>query len=93
MPKPKTSNWLLINCGPLDKTYACSTCGRSVTEINCHFTPKGDYDLKAEAKELLEDYPYCHCGAKMSTEPNMRSKIKEFTDNGRRNWYKEIPTT
>ena len=36
-----------------EDTYACSECGRVVY---------------AELEEDLEDYPYCHCGARMEGE-------------------------
>lgn len=40
---------------PRDNWYICSNCGRSVNVI---------------CGKTLEDYPYCHCGAKMTVDSN-----------------------
>ncbi len=56
-PKPRTGKWIETlaedACGELYSYWACSECGRSV-----------GYNL-ADIKDVLEEYPYCHCGAKM----------------------------
>ena len=88
--------WILESCGPWGKSYVCSNCRlRSVSEINEFFTDNGEYDTKAEAKKLLEDYPYCHCGAKMSVDKEVSRKLKEFRKKRKAgwsamNWYHEI---
>ncbi len=52
----KTGHWIKEESvyGWDGKSYQCSVCGRSI-------------HLDA-AVEDLEDYPYCHCGAKMESE-------------------------
>ena len=51
--EPKIGHWIKEESiwGWDGKSYQCSACGRSI-----HL----DTDI-----EDLEDYPYCHCGAKM----------------------------
>ncbi len=64
-PQPKTGHWIEKNtedgCGELYSYWACSECGRSV-----------GFNL-ANIEDVLSDYPYCHCGAKM-VEPQERSE-------------------
>lgn len=56
-PQPKMGKW--INkyaedaCGERYSYWACSECGRDV-----------GFNL-ANIEDVLSDYPYCHCGAKM----------------------------
>lgn len=52
-PQPKTGHWIKekIIYGWDGHSYQCSVCGRSI-------------HLDAVV-EVLADYPYCHCGAKM----------------------------
>lgn len=49
----KTGHWIKEEsiCGWDGRSYQCSECGRSI-------------HLDTEVEDL-EDYPYCHCGAKM----------------------------
>ena len=56
IPKPKIGHWIKEESifGWDNKSYQCSVCGRSI-----------HLDTKIED---LEDYPYCHCGAKMESE-------------------------
>ena len=58
-------------------TFTCSRCGRTLNEI-AYFDSNGHYDMKAITKELMEDYPYCHCGAKMNKDPQIRAKMKQL---------------
>lgn len=53
-PKPKMGHWIKekSSYGWDGKSYQCSECGRSI-----------HLDLEVED---LSDYPYCHCGAKMT---------------------------
>lgn len=56
----KTGHWILNDNQGIQAvgylTYHCSECGR---EINSKYHGK---------ISLLEEYPYCHCGAKMESE-------------------------
>lgn len=60
-PKQKTGKWILNDNQGVQAvgylTYHCSECGR---EISSKYHGK---------TSLLNEYPYCHCGAKM-IEPN-----------------------
>ena len=66
-PQPKMGKW--INkyaedaCGERYSYWACSECGRDV-----------GFNL-ANIEDVLSEYPYCHCGAKM-VEPQ-ESEDKE----------------
>lgn len=53
----KTGHWIKEKTvyGWDGHSYQCSECGRSI-----HLDPE---------VENLDDYPYCHCGAKMSEIP------------------------
>ena len=53
--EPKTGHWISIEerTDWYDATYECSCCGRQIIT---------SYEL---SKNLYEQYPYCHCGAKM----------------------------
>jgi rubrerythrin len=59
-PQEKTGHWIEKytedGCGELYSYWACSECGRSV-----------GFNL-ANIEDVLSDYPYCHCGAKMEGE-------------------------
>lgn len=61
-PQPKMGRWILNDHqGVLPagyKMYHCSECGR---EISSKYHGK---------MSLLNEYPYCHCGAKMEAEEN-----------------------
>lgn len=47
----KTGKWIrLKGYDDRDNFYTCSECGRAINVI---------------CGETLDDYPYCHCGAKM----------------------------
>lgn len=50
-------DWLGVRCKVAN--YSCSICGRMINDI--------DVDGKGLV-DTLEDYPYCHCGAKMDKE-------------------------
>ena len=54
--QPKTGHWIKEKsiCSWDGYSYQCSVCGRSI-----------HLDIEVED---LEDYPYCHCGAKMESE-------------------------
>ena len=54
--EPKTGHWIKEKTidGWDGHSYQCSVCGRSI-------------HLDAVV-EVLADYPYCHCGAKMQAE-------------------------
>ncbi len=55
-PKQRIGYWvpkyIVDDCGGVMNWYDCSECGRSA-----------GYTLTEE--DVLKDYPYCHCGAKM----------------------------
>ena len=54
-PQPKKEHWIPVKSriGIMPEQYECSECGRNIL-------------LDAYKEETLkEDYPYCHCGAKM----------------------------
>ena len=55
--QPKTGHWIEHygedGCGELYSHWVCSKCGRSV-----------GFNL-ANIEDVLRDYPYCHCGARM----------------------------
>lgn len=53
-PKPKTGHWIMTDdTNWYDAYFKCSCCGR---EIGI------PYDLR---NQVINKYPYCHCGAKM----------------------------
>lgn len=56
-PRQKVGKWIENiredSCGELYSYWACSECGRDV-----------GYNL-ANIEDVLSEYPYCHCGAKM----------------------------
>ena len=58
--EPKTGHWILNDNQGIQAvgylTYHCSKCGREISS---------KYHGKIS---LLEEYPYCHCGAKMESE-------------------------
>lgn len=64
-PEQKAGHWIEKyaedGCGELYSYWMCSECGRMV-----------GYNL-ADIADVLKDYPYCHCGAKM-VDPQERSK-------------------
>ena len=49
----RTGRWDALDDYPFATTYTCSKCGRIIT---------------ISPNETLDDYPYCHCGAKMDEE-------------------------
>ena len=59
-PQPKTGHWMLNDNQGVQAvgylTYHCSECGREICS---------KYHGKIS---LLENYPYCNCGAKMEVE-------------------------
>lgn len=48
----RSGKWIYQSTGIYMTSYKCSECGRHVVRTN-------GYDV-------AEEYPYCHCGAKMS---------------------------
>lgn len=48
----KTAKWVLKSRNPVCEVYTCSNCKREVT-----------YNLVGK---LLDEFPYCNCGAEMS---------------------------
>ena len=58
-------------------TFTCSECGRKVN-ISQYFGTDGHFDMKTVTKELMEDYPYCHCGAKMNKDTQIRAKMSQM---------------
>lgn len=53
-PQPKIGYWIIVDKGLIVTSYKCSECGRTVRDDT-------GYDV-------IKDYPYCHCGAKMGGE-------------------------
>ncbi len=57
--QPKTGHWIENyaedGCGELYSHWICSECGRSV-----------GFNY-ADIEDVLSEYPYCHCGAKMES--------------------------
>lgn len=74
----KTAVWVLTNTRSLFlHNFTCSNCGR-VESATKYFTDKGDYDMQATVSELMKEYPYCHCGAKMKRDPQIGTKMKQM---------------
>lgn len=48
----KIGKWITVNKGLMVTSYKCSECGRIVKDDT-------GYDV-------IKDYPFCHCGVKMS---------------------------
>lgn len=47
--------WVPIQHYDSHDIFECSECGRGVVHVPCDYT-------------VQDDYPYCHCGAKMDGE-------------------------
>ena len=47
-------SWKLLRHDRFSDVYQCSQCGRKVSLTH--------------GRDVLEQFPYCHCGAKMSAE-------------------------
>lgn len=64
-PQPKIGKWINKyaedGCGERYSYWACSECGR------------GEGFNLANIEDVLSEYPYCHCGAKM-IEPQKRGE-------------------
>ena len=74
----RIATWVLTDTrGLCVHTFTCSECRRTVTATK-HFNSEGHYDMPTTVKELMEDYPYCHCGAKMNKDPQIRAKMKQM---------------
>ena len=74
----RTATWVLTDTrGLCTHTFTCSECGRTVTATK-HFNSEGHYDMPTAIKELMEDYPYCHCGAKMKKDPQIKAKMAQM---------------
>lgn len=54
------ARWEFVRLHGGDNIYCCSRCSRKVQGV-IEFG-------KTEAEWLAENYPYCHCGAKMDEE-------------------------
>lgn len=53
-PQPKTGHWIMTDdTNWYDAYFKCSCCGREIGM---------PYDLR---NQVINKYPYCHCGAKM----------------------------
>ena len=57
----KTSRWFLTEIHNCYDVYKCVECERKITVFHRY----GDAPTKAK---VTEDYPYCHCGAKMEVD-------------------------
>ena len=74
----KTATWVLTDTRQFGFiTFTCSECGRKVSVAE-DFDANGHYDMEKITKELMEDYPYCHCGAKMNKDKLIRAKIAQM---------------
>lgn len=74
----RTATWVLTDTrGLFVHTFTCSECGRIVTATK-HFNSEGHYDMQTTVKELMEDYPYCHCGAKMKKDSQIKGKMTQM---------------
>lgn len=51
----KSGRWVPIQHYDSHDLFECSECGRRVDYAHCDYT-------------VEDDYPYCHCGAKMDEE-------------------------
>ena len=55
--QPKTGHWIKETstdmCDEIETYWVCSECGRDVG------------NGMANLNDVIKDYPYCHCGAKM----------------------------
>lgn len=72
------ATWVLTDTrGVFTHTFTCSICGRTV-EATKHFDDTGYYDMKSSVAELMTDYPYCHCGAKMKKDNQIEDKITQM---------------
>lgn len=64
-----------IYCGHI---FTCSKCRNSVQIWNECFTDKGEYDMTAAVKSVLQTYPYCFkCGSKMHKDTQIRAKMTQ----------------
>lgn len=78
--KNKEAVWVFTRLadGLQEHVFTCSCCKRKVGVFNCYFTSKGDYDITSVNSYLMAEYPYCHCGAKMKKDPQLRLKMSEY---------------
>lgn len=73
----KSAVWVLTDTrGLFEHTFTCSNCGR-VIGVTKYFT-HGNYDMRASIAEMMEDYPYCHCGARMKKDPQITAKMTQM---------------
>ena len=74
----KAATWVLTDTRQFGFiTFTCSDCGRTVNVAE-DFDDNGHYDMKKIIKELMEDYPYCHCGAKMKKDSQIKAKMAQM---------------
>ena len=74
----KTAVWVLTDTrGLFLHDFTCSNCGR-VESATKYFTGKGNYDMRATVSELMREYPYCHCGAKMQRDSQIGAKMAQM---------------
>lgn len=57
----RTSKWNLTEIHNCYETYQCEKCKRTITVFH-------RYGCSPTRAQVTEDYPYCHCGAKMEVE-------------------------
>lgn len=90
----KAATWVLTDTRQFGLiTFTCSACGRTVN-ISKYFDTNGHYDMKTVCNELIEDYPYCHCGAKMKKDTQIESKMSQMKKAHRlavETWLSENP--
>lgn len=76
----KEAIWVLTRLaeGLSEHVFTCSACNRVVSEPNCYFTDKGNFNMSAVTRDLMKEYPYCHCGAKMKKDPQLQAKLSQY---------------
>lgn len=57
----RTSKWNLTEIHNCYEVYKCEKCGREITVFH-------RYGCSPTVVQVTEDYPYCHCGAKMEVD-------------------------
>lgn len=75
----RTASWILTDARPIYSggfTFRCSACNRYVTVMEQY--KDGQYDIEPMVHYLMNEYPYCHCGAKMSKDPQIKAKMQQL---------------
>lgn len=57
----KTGKWNLTKIHNCYEIYQCDKCKREITVFH-------RYGCSPTIAQVTEDYPYCHCGAKMEVD-------------------------